>query len=75
MADEKPPEGEPPEGEPVKPTNEQITDSLFNALQGDENLTDDDRREIAEGLSKKSGGKAPEAVKPDAQHWTKKELW
>lgn len=69
--DEKPPENEPP----VKPSNEQITDSLFSALTADESLTEDDRRSIAEGLTQKTGGTVPEPVKPKTDHWSERKLW
>jgi hypothetical protein len=79
MTDEpsKEPSGEEvvvPEGG-EKPSNDQITDKLFEALQGDESLTDDDRRSIAEGLATKAGGKVPVTVKPTTDHWTERKLW
>lgn len=75
MADDPTPPEDKPEDDPVKPTNEQITDRLVDALKGDESLTDDDRKSIAEGLAQKTGGKVPDPVKPHADHWTSKKLW
>lgn len=72
--DEKPPETK-PEDDDVKPTNEEISDKLLDALKGDESLTDDDRRSIAEGLTTKTGGTIPEPVKPASDHWTGRKLW
>lgn len=74
-ANEEPPEATPPGGEPVRPSNDEITDRIFDALASDESLTDDDRRSITEGVIKKAGGKVPETVKPDADHWSTRKLW
>lgn len=64
-----------PKPDPVKPTNDEITDRIFDALAGDENLTDDDRRSIAEGVITKAGGEVPKTVKPEADHWSVRKLW
>lgn len=61
------------ETDPPRPTNDQITESVFGALSGDENLSDDDRRAIVTGLSEKAGVKPP--VAPKSEHWSDKKLW
>lgn len=70
---ENPPEADPPAD--VKPTTDDITNNLFEALTGDESLTDEDRRKITEGLNEKTGGKPGKVVTPEADHWTKRKLW
>jgi len=66
---------EPAPIEPEKMDNEKITESIFKHLSDDENLTDDDRKSISEGLVGKTGGKLPPAIKPKSDHWTEKNLW
>jgi hypothetical protein len=70
-----PTETETPPTEEETVNSDGITDNIFNALTGDEKLTDDDRKAISEKLLEKTGGSPPPAVKPQTSHWSERKLW